>query len=253
MGEENSAKETVANEAKSALVEAYKDVGRPVLAPLGKTLGTAFEVALAPVDLIFGGLKAGVDRFKAALKKKVEKVPPERLLPPPPTIAAPAALQYALMGEGAEAAILRDMFENLVARSMDIETTKDVHPAFVTMISQLTPDEARLLQNMKEFEYTLLQVRSRVDPPEWTIVSLFSHGLDIDRHRLETSVSNLERLGILRFDSAPEEIATHNMDQLDAIAKAVSVPGEAISIYGDIHFTPLGEQFVDTCVRDQRA
>lgn len=43
---------------------------------------------------------------------------------------------------------LRDMFANLLARSMDTATAGNVHPSFVEVIKQLTPDEARILSTM---------------------------------------------------------------------------------------------------------
>lgn len=83
-------------------------------------------------------LKARGAKFSAHVEKKLDAVPPERRQQPPATIALPAALQYVLLGEGAEVAELREMFENLLVSSMDRDTAADAHPAFVSMISQLT-------------------------------------------------------------------------------------------------------------------
>jgi len=95
----------------------------------------------------FEQLQARTGKFFARVEKKLEQVPDERRQPPPATIAAPAALQYALLGEAPEAAELREMFENLLASSMDSDTASSAHPAFVSMISQMSRDEARILKH----------------------------------------------------------------------------------------------------------
>jgi hypothetical protein len=93
-------------------------------------------------------LKARGAKFFARVEKKLDAVPPEQRQPPPATIALPAALQYVLLGEGVEVADLREMFENLLVTSMDRDTAASAHPAFISMISQLTPDEARILKSI---------------------------------------------------------------------------------------------------------
>jgi hypothetical protein len=93
-------------------------------------------------------MRTRVAELEERVDRKLEAVPAERLVSPPATIATPAALQYALLGDGPEVAELREMFENLLAASIDRDTAASVHPAFVSMISQLTPDEARILKSI---------------------------------------------------------------------------------------------------------
>jgi len=49
-------------------------------------------------------------------------VPADRVIEPPATRAAPAAFHYALLGDSADVSELREMFENLLAASMDRDT-----------------------------------------------------------------------------------------------------------------------------------
>jgi hypothetical protein len=76
----------------------------------------------------FDALQARTGKYFARVEKKLDAVPAERQQPPPPTIAAPAAFQYALLGESDEVAELREMFENLLAASVDRETASNAHP-----------------------------------------------------------------------------------------------------------------------------
>jgi len=92
-------KETIADEAKGVAVEVYKDAAKPAVAAAGSTLGRLVRLALRPIEL----LTRGGERLMSAVERKLAGVPEDRLLlPPPATIAAPAALQYALLGEGDE-------------------------------------------------------------------------------------------------------------------------------------------------------
>lgn len=152
--------ETIAEELKGVAVEVYKDAAKPAVAHVGKMLGLVVDVTLAIPRMILGGAKIGLDKLEAALKTKLGGVPQERLLSAPATIGAPAALQYLLLGDGADVAELREMFENLLAVSMDRETAASAHPAFVSMISQLMPEEAWLLKSIDQKEYPLFWVNT---------------------------------------------------------------------------------------------
>ncbi len=195
-------------------------------------------------------LKARGAKFSAHVEKKLDAVPPERRQQPPATIALPAALQYVLLGEGAEVAELREMFENLLVSSMDRDTAADAHPAFVSMISQLTPDEARILKSIDRADYALINVYEVGS--EGTRLHGFRTrlgiGTGIDEARQHQYVSNLVRLGILHFNnnrpaSRPDEYKSLN-EAIKAEFKdrAVTPSKEAIEV------TPLGRQFLDTCV-----
>jgi len=194
--------EALTDEAKGVALEVYKDAAKPAIAKAGQTIALLLEVGLAPADIIFGAAKAGLDRLKAAIRQKLVQVPPDRLLAAPPTIAAPSALHYVLLGEGAESSELREMFENLLVASMDQDTTSQAHPAFVTMISQLTQDEAWILKSISRRRYAAYNLFTAT--PEGAIKANSPHGfrsllgieLGIKQPRLQYSIFNLDRLGI---------------------------------------------------------
>jgi hypothetical protein len=172
----------------------------------------------------FDQLKARTARFFARVERKVAAVPAERQQPAPATIAAPAALHCALLGDGDDVAELREMFENLLAASMDRDTAAAAHPAFVSMIQQLTPTEARILRSIERDEYSYSDSRRSGSFRTMLGIDAESNGT-----RRQQYISNLERLGILRM-----------------------VPVDSLTGTGGvIVVTPLGRQFLDTCVRAQ--
>jgi hypothetical protein len=250
MGSDDKGKgiiETIAEEAKGVAVEVYKDAAKPTVAAVGGTLGRLVRLALRPIEL----LAQGGERLMSRVERKLGGVPEDRLLPPPATVAAPAALHYALLGDSDEVADLREMFENLLASSMDRDTAVGAHPAFVSMISQLTPDEARILKSIDRDDYAFVNVYEfdqhggRRTVASRTTLGI---GIGIDEERQQQYISNLDRLGILRFSTrSSADIEGHNR-LVDAIA--AEFPSRHVSSSNDsIGLTPLGRQFLDTCVR----
>jgi hypothetical protein len=207
MGSEASGKglkETIADEVRGIAVEVYKDVGKPVLGPIGHVAGSAVEVALAPVQLLLDAARLPLAKLKARMERKLGAVPPDRLLPPPANIAGPAAFQYVLLADNDETAELREMFENLLVTSMDRATAKQAHPAFVGMISQMTPDEAWILKSVDKSEYAALTVTdfsgNESNGVPGGLRTMLGRGIGIDESRIPEYISNLDRLGILRID-----------------------------------------------------
>jgi len=198
----------------------------------------------------FDQLKARTGKFFARVERKLADVPEDRLQPPPATIAAPAALQCGLLGDGDEVAELREMFENLLAASMDRRTASSAHPAFVSIISQLTPDEARILKSIDRDDYALVNVyQFRPDGDRQLIATRtrLGVGIGIDETRQQQYISNLDRLGILRISTrSSSDIEGHNA----LVTLAVELVNRgATSSNESIVVTPLGRQFLDTCVR----
>ena len=132
----------------------YEDGIQPVLAPAGATLGLiprAIKAALAPLEQWILTKEYNIEETKKLLEQKLKGVKPEEIVPPEPYVAVPAiqAISYSMDSEE-----LREMYANLLAKSMQKEYRGDVHPSFVEIIKQLCPDEAKLLRYMKQM-YTV--------------------------------------------------------------------------------------------------
>jgi hypothetical protein len=210
-------------------------------------------VLLAPLNLGLDVLKVGVDRLRARVKKRLEKVPPERQLPAPATMV-PGALQYALLGDGDEAAVLRDMFEDLLVSSMDRETAADAHPAFASLIAQMTQEEAWILKSIDRPDYAACEVSQNAEHGKRSLGMYTLLGIDVvkDRKRRAQCISNLDRLGILRtsIDTAGDH---REYDTLGKMIEAEHTDKQTWSTGMSIQVTPFGKRFLDTCVRVRRS
>lgn len=260
-------KAMIASEVKGLAIEVYKDAAKPAVTHLGQTVGQAVEVALAIPNMLLTGAKAGLDKLAAALRKKLSGVPADRLLLPAAAIAAPAALHYLLLGDGDEVAELRGMFENLLAASMDRDTATRAHPAFVSMIQQLTPTEARMLVSLtRELRAPIIEVRfpsigthPALKPGSYQTAGFlcdFGRHLDQEPSRQTTSLSNLERLGIvdITFTAAINDVSGKIYGPLlERMRSEFGEPppgaGPAVAHKGIVQFSAIGYDFWTTCVR----
>lgn len=88
--------------------------------------------------------EAGVEALKAETVAELQKIKPENQIEPKLCIAGPAmdAAKYFV-----EEPDLRSMFAKLIASASDISKVTSVHPAFVEIIKQLTPFEAKMLKD----------------------------------------------------------------------------------------------------------
>lgn len=126
-------------------VPVYQDVVQPAAQEIGKALQTVAKtvhVVLAPVSVLVWGYDQVREFVSTKVAERLKNVPPENLVTPKPNVAGPAleALRYT----GHESS-LSDLYANLLAASMDKSTAQGAHPAFVEIIKQLTPDEAKIV------------------------------------------------------------------------------------------------------------
>lgn len=159
-------------EAATGLVKAipiYDDLVQPVAKQLGQSfelVGRAVNAALLPVKGLVWGIEEIEKRFKPKLIHNLENVPPEDIISPKLNVAGPAieALRYTGHEES-----LSDMYANLLAAAMDKNTASGAHPAFVEIIKQLTPDEAKIVALFDSSRaFPLLNVRAspKEDPEQ---------------------------------------------------------------------------------------
>lgn len=154
MSDENKLRD--AADAIKGIVEAvpvYQDAIQPAAKEVGvalQTIARTIHIALAPISAVVWGYDRIKDYLNEALTERLRNIPKERIVAPDPTVAGPAveALRFA-----AHEPSLRELYANLLATSMDAKTAREAHPAFVEILRQLTPDEARILKQASQIRY----------------------------------------------------------------------------------------------------
>lgn len=151
MTDEESTNSKVADVANAVAAVAkevpiYQDALQPAAQEIGKALGTVAKlvnVALAPVSGLVWGYEQIREFTATKVAEKLKDVPPEKIVTPSPNVAGPAieALRYTGHEES-----LSEMYASLLATAMNEDTIQKAHPAFVDIIKQLTPDEAKIVR-----------------------------------------------------------------------------------------------------------
>ncbi len=244
-----------------ALHPASQEVGRAL-----QTVGKAVNVALAPLEGLVWGYDKIRDWLVPALENRLSSTPPTRIVPPQLTVAGPVleALRFAGNEED-----LRDLYANLLAAAMDSETAHKAHPAFVEIIRQLSPDEAKLLAYIARApnsELCFVDVEIHVaDKGHANVLSHFSvlaETAGCAFHDLTASyLDNLARLGIVTLVPEKWWVSDAAKAQYELLSKhprvaAFTVQNESAAedapvpkvVKGAIEITTLGRQFIDACV-----
>ncbi len=269
-------KQSLARQALGPAARAFGEELRPLGTEVGALGVRAARALLRPV----GGLVWGFEKVEAwiaeAVAPKIEQIPGECRIEPKLMIAGPTvdAMKYC----GSEPH-LRDMFASLLATAMDSRSAEKAHPAFVEMVKQLSPDEARILKYVArgykqffpiiEVYYTWLMRGGNKDERRWAKrfgpYSLVGFYAGCGRLRaMPTLIGNLTRLEIIELDF-PREIEQVLLDELldDPIISGMRAEQEESAQRhrdgsgfgyrtGYLGLTPLGEQFLDACVREQQ-
>lgn len=147
MTEENKVRD--AADAVKGIFEAvpiYPDLLQPAAKELGtglQTIAKTVHIALAPIAAFVWGYEQIKEYVTQAVAKRLKQVPPERIITPSPIVAGPTLEALRFTGHDPT---LRELYANLLATSMDADTAAEAHPAFVEILKQLTPDEARVLK-----------------------------------------------------------------------------------------------------------
>ncbi len=248
-------------------VPVYQDAIQPVAKEVGKalqTVGMAVNAALLPIRGLVWGVDQIEDFIQSKVSERLKNIPPENIQTPDLAVAGPALESLRYVGHKES---LSDLYANLLASSMDIETAKAAHPGFVEIIRNLSSDEAKIL----EFLYInrakpVIDIRRRFRNDNrgsmaYGFVSCIGAQSGCDHPELTpTYFTNLERLGLIGMDKgrylatpgAYDEILNDFpvkklIEEIDAEEEYQS---EVVKYYVDV--TPLGRQFGDACIANKK-
>jgi hypothetical protein len=166
----------------------------------------------------------------------------------PESIAPVSATVADLRGRGAD----------LMRRSNDVRIIEDTHPAFARILTEITPDEARVLRFMY-LDGPQPSIDIRTNRPLGIGSELVANGLNmIGEHagcrnvdRIHLYLTNLFRLGLLEFSKEP--VSNPQRYQLieaqPKVTEALRSAGRwPRTVRRSIHLNEFGEEFCQTCL-----
>jgi len=227
--------------------EVYRDMLQPAALQVGDGLATiakAVKISLAPLEAGIWGyeqikewLSIRVTRILADRKiKKIEK--------PPLSIAGPLVFQLIFAKDEPE---LKELYASLLSSVMDPSETS-AHPSFVSIIQQLTPDEAKILRHIAQLD------------EEWPSLSEYSAGEGCAKDSVSLQFKEwCEQAGVAHLDGSGAYM--DNLIRLRIFNQVMG--GDTIfdpensynydsayhwSEYMSIELTSFGRHFLDVCI-----
>ncbi len=212
----------------SKAIPIYQDVVQPSARQLGKSLETVSKtvnIALAPIKALVWGYDQIESFISTRVVEKLKNIPEENIITPEPQVAVPTveALRYTGHDEN-----LRELFANLLASAMNKTTSQNAHPSFVSIIKNLSSQEALLVKRFcKEYSFPLIDLRVKKNDGHITAMahfSLFHKEAGINLSLVPANLDNLCRLGILEipYGTFLTQDGIYNDLENDELIKTVS-------------------------------
>lgn len=170
---------------------------------LSTLMGLFNNIILYPLKKANITYKHKLECFENDFKERVSNIPREDIIEPKLNIIGPTleALKYTYDEEE-----LRKLFTNLLLSSVDIKKENNIHPAFVDIIKQLSPLDAKLLSMFKyKNTYPCIETyevdsNEKITPHKLIIFDFLNYSSYIhpsEHMQLTPSLVNLIRLGIV--------------------------------------------------------
>lgn len=269
MDVENKIIEKLAN--TNVLDKAYDDLVHPTAEPIGQMVSfvpRTMRVWLQRWEKWIINAEESVGRTLSAVGDRANSIPEEHLVEPAAHLAVPAIQQLAYCYDSED---LREMYARLLLSSMDDRTSEYVHPSFVQILKEISPDEAKLLSALvvasnEHMSIPMLDLRivpqDQIVPYKWrTLLEGYNEcciGVCEYPDQSLIYLNNLERLGILERRNHYTE---NDIDKLEAFETSETIRSakEKASLGKDDRFdfqrwsyqpTDFGTNFIKVCVRD---
>lgn len=250
--------------AIKAIPELYKDGFQPTIKESGQTLALipkAVNAALVPLRKWIAEREYCLAETEKLLAAKLENIPADKITTPDGYVGVPAlqAISYSM-----DSNELRELYANLLANAMNIDTKSKVHPSFVELIKQMSPNDANVFKIIYEAPITpLLDLYINIEPKDGNVGGNreFIYNItwikELPYEDVAISIDNLLRLGLIKipFGSSythkphyekvkanPEYIQLKN--QLEALRLGKVESEEKI-----IRKTALADSFFEICVK----
>lgn len=156
---------------------------------------------------------------------------------------------------------LRDMFSNLIAASVDSRINDKVHPSFSTILKDLSPEDARLFEEMYKID-TIPSVTVRIIEQKSLIgINVTENILIMGKDNYivaPESLNTLSRFGLITISTDSYLSSSENLRKYEQFEKSESYLSEKSRLpiqsaelvfdnieakKGKVEVTPIGKQF----------
>ena len=181
--------------------EIYGDLAKPGVTQVGKALSTVLGLGntiLWPLTLLNERARIALEKNLEKYREQLNSIPPEKISEVPPELGVPIAEKLSYVTDEQ----LSDLYINLLAKASTTDLAHTAHPSFVNVVNNLSPDEAVLLQHVRN-DIPFIEVRlQKKDANEWRTLGRLLTGLEMAAklsfpQNVVAYLSNFEGLGLI--------------------------------------------------------
>lgn len=185
------------------------------------TINLLWQVTLGRWDpLLENIVRENVAKYAKDIDNELNKIPPENVNHEPDISLIGPALEASKYYVAKEKA--RQMFAKLIAAEMDVTKSDQVHHAFVEIIKQMNPLDARVLSSLHN-SITLLHCmypsKDRLDKPQLVSDICISDTFPEYKQNVSLAIGNLSRLGLLDIPTRNLSGVRFGGNQVDMIER----------------------------------
>ncbi|EOU1755127.1 DUF4393 domain-containing protein [Clostridium perfringens] len=248
----------------------YDDLLQPTVKETGKALSLipkSVNAVLSPIRQWIANKEFNIAETEKLLAYKLENISPDKIVQPESYVAVPAlqAISYSMDNKE-----LRELYANLLAKSMNVDTKDSVHPAFVEIIKQLSPSDAILLKKLSDTEdlsFAIIKLRLEKSSSNNEGIDWIHHiinnnfGIDVSNYnQYAVSLENLQRLQLISIDYSNSLADEYDYEYKEIENNEIVNHFKKISYYinekysffrckrGILKITNLGKEFISICV-----
>lgn len=254
-----SAKEKNTKAKQEIVKTLYNDLLKPTTTTLGKIIALPFQAidaALTPLKQWINNKNNNFEKTRQLLAEKLKNTDSSKIVEPEAYVAVPAMqqLSYSFNSED-----LREMYANLLASAMIEDTKWSVHPSFVEIIKQLSPLDAKALNQLSTDYVPIVTILKEDKNKKIRHDIINDYCIDIahiypNPYFQSSSLQNLQRLGLINvtYEKLARPANKYNKYYKDEFYKEIlnqykNSKEEIIILKGSIEFTYFGLDFLTIC------
>lgn len=238
----------------------YIDGAKKFIQESGKVISLvpeAINAILVPMRKWIVEKEYSLQETQLLLEKKLKNIDVNDIVEPEKYVAVPAlqAISYSMNNE-----TLRNMYANLLAKSMNKNTKDEVHPSFVEIIKQMSPADAVIFNEI--FNSSIkptIDLSISIDNIEGEQCHIYNITWisTYEYNTVAISISNLIRIGLIEINKGVEythdenyEKVRHNPKYIEYYKNYEKVQRIKVNENKQcIKITALGELFYKICVK----
>lgn len=234
----------------------YSDLLKPAVQETGKLLALlpkTINAALNPLHKWIATQNYSLEEYIKLLAQKLENTNVNKIVSPEAYVAIPA---FQAMSYSIDNIELKNMYTNLIANSMNIDLKKYVHPSFVEIIKQMSPNDAKIYKIIATSKIRpILNITLNMNDNYYYIIQrYFSWITEFSVDDCCFSFDNLIRLNLINIPKIPRSTSYHIYDlvkQNPRYDEFIKLHKMNVLVWDEtlIELNDYSKQFFEICVK----